>query len=106
LETDKLLLKEFIKTNPRSTIDEVSEGCEVPIPQINQWIREERLTFSDDSPIGLDCESCGKMIRTGRYCPECKNKMINSLGGGPKKATAPARQPATNTKAKMRFLEH
>jgi len=35
-----------------------------------------------------------------------KNKMINSLGGGPKKATAPARQPATNTKAKMRFLEH
>ena len=46
---------------------------------IKQWVREERLTFSDDSPITFACENCGKEIKTGRFCPDCKNKLGNKL---------------------------
>ena len=41
---------------------EVCEECDVEPQQIQTWIRQERLPFSDDSPIKVACESCGKMI--------------------------------------------
>ena len=47
--------------------------------QINRWIREERLSFSPDSSYGIPCENCGRMIRTGRFCDECKTKLTNTL---------------------------
>ena len=47
--------------------------------QINRWIREERLSFSPDSSYGIPCENCGRMIRTGRVCDECKTKLTNTL---------------------------
>ena len=61
-------VKEYVYDNPRATINEVAEENEVSVRQIKRWIREERLAFSDDSPIGIECEGCGKTIRTGRYC--------------------------------------
>ena len=43
--------------------------------------REERLEFSENSRVGLACEKCGRMIRSGRYCKPCKDKLANDLGG-------------------------
>ena len=99
-------VKEYLKENPECSIDELSENAEVSISQINQWIREERLIFSKNSPIGIPCESCGKTIRSGRYCKECKDKLVKALGGGIKSAPAQPARPAGSTKAKMRFLDH
>ena len=97
-------VKDYLKENPNCTINELSENAEVSITQINQWIKEERLIFSKNSPIGIDCEGCGKMIRSGRYCPDCKKSVINGLGGGPKSALAsPAKK--TSERARMRFLD-
>ena len=96
-------VKEFINNNPGSTIDIVSEACEVPAKQIKQWIREERLAFSEDSMQGIECEQCGAMIRSGRFCENCKAKLQNEL----RSAT---RTPVTETKKavrdrdRMRFL--
>lgn len=98
-------VKEYIYDNPGAGIQEVSEENEVTISQITSWIRQERLTFAEDSPIGLDCEVCGATIKTGRYCNLCKSKMINNLGEVYKKPKleAPVKDPRES--AKMRFLD-
>ena len=72
-------VKKYINDNPGSTIEIVSAECGVTAKQIKQWIREERLSFSEDSMQGIECEQCGTMIRSGRFCDNCKNKMHNDF---------------------------
>ena len=72
-------VKKYINDNPGSTIDAVSQECDVSAKQIKQWIRDERLSFSEESMQGIECEQCGTMIRSGRFCEACKNKLQNEL---------------------------
>ena len=102
------LVKDYIEDNPRADMREISEKCDVSTRQIEQWIREERLSFSDDSPIGIACEVCGATIRTGRYCERCKNDLANRLGGmyGSRSSTVDADKiRERREKARMRFLD-
>ena len=73
-------VKKYIQENPHATIQEVSEEMEVETRQIHQWIREERLLFSEDSLVTIDCEGCGAAIRTGRYCDDCKFRLTKGFG--------------------------
>lgn len=101
-------VKNYIEDNPRADMREISEKCDVSTRQIEQWIREERLSFSDDSPIGIACEVCGATIRTGRYCERCKNDLANRLGGmyGSRSSTVDADKiRERREKARMRFLD-
>ena len=88
-------VKEFVRENPRASIQEVADAKEVTTNQIRQWIREERLEFSSDSPVGIECEKCGATIRTGRFCETCKNKMANAFS---ETIARPAMQQDTPTK--------
>ncbi|BCN32769.1 flagellar protein [Anaeromicropila herbilytica] len=74
-------VKEYIRENPGVSLYQVSEEMEVSVNQIKAWIREERLAFTEESTITIQCDSCGKEIKTGRYCKECKAKLINNLQG-------------------------
>jgi methionyl-tRNA synthetase len=96
----------YIRKNPKSSIAEVAEVNDVDIKQIRQWIREEKLLFSEDSAIGIECEVCGKTIRTGRYCDGCKAEMANNLGAAIKRPEVKEENPYENkdTSSKMRFL--
>ncbi len=96
----------YIKRNPNSSIAEVSEACDVDVKQIKSWVREERLSFSKDSAIGVDCEVCGKSIKTGRFCEECKGQMANELGNAYVAEEKPVENPFARDKvAKMRFMD-
>lgn len=96
----------YIRKNPKASIAEVGEACSVDIKQIRQWIREERLSFSSESAIGIECEVCGKTIKTGRYCEACKAQVANNLNSAYKKDEAKEENPYENkdTSNKMRFL--
>jgi len=72
-------VKEFIRQNPGVGINEVSVACEVSTSQIQQWLREERLEVTENSPIFLMCEGCGANIRCGKYCDKCKNTVTNGF---------------------------
>ena len=80
---------------------------DVPAKQIKRWIREERLSFADDSPIGIECEGCGTTIKTGRYCPLCKEKFTKGFGdaAGLNQKAAPAPEKRKETQNRMRFLD-
>ena len=98
-------VKEYIRDNPRASISEISEENEVSIQQLQQWVREERLEFSKDSPVSLTCEKCGDPIRTGRFCEKCKNNMASEISNAFKKPApaAEAPQKSLHDSNKMRF---
>lgn len=96
-------VKKYINENPGSTIDIVSQECDVPAKQIKQWIREERLAFSEDSMQGIECEQCGAMIRSGRFCDACKTKLQNELRSATYVPSTKERK-ASRDKDRMRFL--
>ncbi len=98
-------VKKYIQDNPHASIQMVSQEMEIEIKQLHQWIREERLLFSEDSMVTLDCEGCGGPIRTGRYCEECKSKLTKGFSGLYKTEKAP--EPNAKKKKdndRMRFL--
>jgi flagellar operon protein (TIGR03826 family) len=80
LEDKFAAVKEYIYNHPKASIQEIADDNDVSIMQIQKWIREERLAFSDDSVIGIECENCGAMIKTGRFCKACKEKLAHNLG--------------------------
>ena len=102
-----LFRSDFIRENPTASLTEVSEANEVTVKQLKTWVREERLKFSDDSPVGIECMNCGTMIKFGKYCDACKGKVINNLNQAihsePVRADKPKRKSDGN---RMRFLDN
>ena len=99
-------VKKYVRDHPRVDINELSQEMDVSVRQIKRWIREERLSFTDDSPIGISCENCGATIKTGRYCKACKDKFTTRLEAavGTKQPEAPAPKKNVSSDSKMRFL--
>ncbi|MBQ8030093.1 MAG: flagellar protein [Butyrivibrio sp.] len=107
-EEDFQKVKQYIQDNPRASLKQISEDNEVTTKQIQQWIREERLMFSKDSPIQLLCEKCGEPITTGRFCAKCKTSMANTLNdtvAQKRQALQQAIQQKQEPKSGMRFLD-
>lgn len=104
LEEKFVEVKKYIYENKQASILQISEDMGVSTQQIRQWIREERLFFSDDSPLGIDCEICGTTIKTGRYCDACKSNMRNELAGAYKKDNV-EKPKDLRDKDKMRYLK-
>ncbi|SDB06255.1 flagellar protein [Eubacterium oxidoreducens] len=98
-------VKEYVRNNKGASLEQISEDNDVAIKQIKQWVREERLVFAEDSMVGIDCELCGKMIRTGKYCNECKDKVQNNLATGIKQKPKVEPKKPVKDNPRMRFLD-
>ena len=98
-------MKEYIYDHPGASINEVSEENDVSVNQIKKWVREEKLSFTDDSPVGIACEGCGKMITTGRFCKECKIRVANEIESFREKPKMSGVKKEIRESAKMRFLQ-
>ena len=72
-------VKLYLNEHPNASVNVVSEACEVTIKQIKEWVRDERLSFTAGSANGITCDTCGKIILTGRFCVSCKQKIQNNL---------------------------
>ena len=99
-------VKKYIYDHPRCGMQEVATEMEISIAQIRKWLREERLSFSEDSDIALSCEKCGKKILTGRYCKGCKDTMASQFGGLYKKEEPKINIGKKKVENKMRFLDN
>ena len=106
LEDDFQQVKKYLEENPNASVEEVSRENDVTVKQIKQWVREERLVFSEGSIEGVECENCGTMIRTGRFCEECKMKMKNNLMSALDKPKTPEIKKTEKDRDRMRFLQN
>lgn len=79
MEDKFIKVRDYIRVNESASMKQISEENDVTVKQIKQWVREERLTFSSKSVVGIECENCGAMIRTGRFCDKRKNNMATNL---------------------------
>ena len=98
-------VKQYIYDHPKCGMQEVAEEMEVSVAQIRKWLREERLSFSEDSEIALNCEKCGKKILTGRFCKLCKETMTNQMSSLYRKDEPVVKYERKKTENKMRFLD-
>ena len=103
-------VKKYIQQHGKADMKQICEDCEVDTAQLQQWIRQERLQFSDDSPIKVSCEMCGKMISGGRFCHECKDKMARQLnsamGLSGVMTETPDEVKKVRSSNRMRFLDN
>lgn len=98
-------VKDFLDENPNSSVDAVSKATGVTAKQIRQWVREERLVFSEGSVEGIECERCGTMIRTGRFCDKCKAATIGNLRSAINQPEVEKPQKKRREAERMRFLQ-
>ncbi|MCI8299122.1 MAG: class I tRNA ligase family protein [Lachnospiraceae bacterium] len=108
LEDKFQAVKEFLRDNPNASLKTVSEENDVSVKQIKQWVREERLSFTEESQITLECENCGAKILTGRFCEKCKTVLHNDLSGAIRKpsGTLTAKPKDNHGKDRMRYLDN
>ena len=74
-------VRKFLDANGPSPAVVISEGTGVPVPKINQFLREGRVEIPDGSGVYIRCENCGTEIRFGRYCSACAAKLAKSIQG-------------------------
>lgn len=99
-------VKKFVQDCKTAGINEIVEACDVSHNQVNMWIRQERLVFAEDSPIGINCESCGTMIKTGRFCEKCKYDLARGINNSIKpKVAEPVVQKDKKENPRMRYLD-
>ena len=106
-------VKKYIQENPGSGLKQIAEECDCTTKQLKKWILEERLMFTENSPIQITCENCGARISTGRLCAKCKATVTNALNDTVKQrqdalAAEIAKKQAqqkSDSKSGMKFLK-
>lgn len=70
-------VKKYVDEHKIASMTQICEDCDVEQKQVQQWVREERLVFADNSMLKFNCEHCGAVINTGRFCDKCKKAQQN-----------------------------
>lgn len=78
-EEDFNKVRKFLRDYPGATMNEVSSATEVPVNKIHRYLKDDRIEVSEDSPIALQCETCGVRIKSGRFCMECSKKVARDM---------------------------
>jgi len=58
-------IKQYLYENPGASLTQVSVELDISVEMIRRFLREGRLEIAnDDGNLILECENCGKSIRT------------------------------------------
>lgn len=96
------LVKEYLREHPGANVPEVTEATGVSSKLILRFLREGRLEVTEESPIALTCERCGKRILTGVRCEACERVLLKELNQI--KGSFVGKADKEQTQARMRFL--
>ena len=66
-------VKDYILAHPAASVAEISDANDISPVKLFDWIREERLEFSEEAEFAwFTCQGCGTKIKSGRLCKRCK----------------------------------
>jgi len=69
----------YVKENPHSSAQEVSEKCEVSVKRILQYVRDGKIDISQGMEGLITCSKCGRPIKSGRMCERCTKNIAGAL---------------------------
>ncbi len=79
-EADFAAVKDYLYDNRGASLSQVSTDLEVSVEKIKRYLKEGRLEIIGETPnLFLECESCGRSIKTGRFCNECEISLAAAL---------------------------
>ena len=74
------MIKEYLYQNPGAMLSEVSVELNISLDKIERFLKEGRLELtSEEGSFHLECEMCGKSIRSGRLCDECEQSRFKKM---------------------------
>lgn len=79
-EEDFKRVKQYLYDNSGATLSQVSNDLEISVEKIKRFLKDGRLEIvGEDGNMFLECESCGKAIKSGRLCGECEKGLANTF---------------------------
>lgn len=72
VEDDFKKVRDYLYDHPGADIKEVSDVTGVEEKIILKLLRQDRIEVVDEENSILKCKSCGKPIKSGRLCDDCK----------------------------------
>lgn len=73
----------FIQENPHLTLEEVSDHCQIPYKELETMLFDGKLGTAAGSVI-YHCQRCTRpmsaIMRRGRFCMSCADKIENQAG--------------------------
>jgi predicted amidophosphoribosyltransferase len=86
-------VRRYLFDNPKASLDNICEDCEVDRKDVMAWVRDGRLVLSSGG--GNVCEQCLTPISSGRFCKDCSEKLVSTLEGAKKALESQAERKYT-----------
>lgn len=103
-EEDFKRVKEYLYENPGATMSQISIDLDISVEKIRRYLREGRLEIvGNEGNLVLECEKCGKAIKSGRYCDVCERELTSNLKSVANKMNQSLAQ-STDSSGRMRYL--
>jgi len=98
---------QYIAEHERAGMAQVSEECDIPVGQLEKWIKQERVHTVDEQKVYAICEGCGKPIPSGRFCALCKSHYIDGIKSSLEddRRNSIRQEPVKRSGVQMRFLD-
>lgn len=106
-EEDFKRIKEYLYEYPGASLTQVSTELDISVELIRRFLREGRLEITnEDGNLILECENCGRSIKSGRFCAECERELASGFRSAAKQIKSELdSQTAVNPKTfGMRYL--
>ncbi len=79
-EEDFKKVKDYLYENPGATLNEIASELNIGVKKIKYYLKEGRLEIiNPEGNMVLECEKCGRSIKTGRYCDGCQKDITRGL---------------------------
>ncbi|MDI6786011.1 MAG: hypothetical protein QMD92_04805 [bacterium] len=72
---DRIL--EYLNKNPNASVEDICEATKTTKNNVAELVKNEKIALTVS--FEYKCEICGKKIKMGKACPECKKKVSNEL---------------------------
>ena len=78
-EKDFEKVRDFVKDNPKVSIEVVVEGTGVSSEKIRRYLNEGLLEQANLTEKNQTCQLCHKSITAGNYCIDCMSRLKNCM---------------------------
>ena len=106
-EQDFRRVKNYLYQYPGASISQVSKELDISVEKIKSYLKDGRLEIIGENTgnLMLECENCGKSIKSGRFCDACSQELSKELRSTADKINSNISKTKTQQKGiGMRYL--